>query len=47
VEFFDFDGVESARLTAAGLDEPPPDHPTPDASPADDADSSEATGAGT
>ena len=25
VEFFDFDGAESARLTAAGLDEPPPD----------------------
>jgi hypothetical protein len=37
VEFFDFDGVESARLTAAGLDEPPPDHPTPEAPPADEA----------
>jgi hypothetical protein len=47
VEFFDFDGAESARLTAAGLDEPPPDHPTPDATPADEAASSEAAGAGT
>jgi len=37
VEFFDFDGAESARLTAAGLDEPPPDHPTPEAPPADEA----------
>lgn len=47
VEFFDFDGAESARLTAAGLDEPPPDHPAPEAAPADEAASSEAAGAGT
>lgn len=30
VEFFDFQGAESARLTAAGLDDPPPDIPTPE-----------------
>jgi hypothetical protein len=47
VEFFDFDGAESARLTAAGLDEPPPDHPAPETAPADEAASSEAAGAGT
>lgn len=47
VEFFDFDGAESARLTAAGLDEPPPDHPAPDAAPADEAVSPADAGAGT
>jgi hypothetical protein len=47
VEFFDFDGAESARLTAAGLDDPPPDHPAPEAVPADEAASSEDAGAGT
>lgn len=36
VEFFDFDGAEVARLTAAGLDEPPPDHPAPEAPPTDE-----------
>jgi hypothetical protein len=47
VEFFDFDGVESARLTAAGLDEPPPDHPAPEAPPADEAVSPADAGSGT
>lgn len=47
VEFFDFDGVESARLTAAGLDEPPPDHLAPEAAPADEVDSPADAGSGT
>ena len=47
VEFFDFDGMESARLTAAGLDAPPADEPVPEEPPADERTSQQEAGKGT
>jgi hypothetical protein len=47
VEFFDLSGAESARLTAAGLDDPPADEPASDAPAADDSPMDREADAGT